>query len=95
VILLLAGVLAGCATAEYAFVLQDRYSSSSCAEIATARTPMLKREEELTALIQKADSGFGGFIVSTTTYRSELEQTRAHLKALAVASREKGCDTAK
>lgn len=88
--------VAGCASVSdmesYVFVLSDRYIYSSCQEIAGARTGMLNREKELIGLIEKADSGLGGFIVSTTTYRSELEQVRAHLKALAKAGREKGCD---
>ncbi len=88
--------LAGCEAVSdmgsYGLVMRDRYSYSSCPEIAGTRVGALKREEELVGLIQKADSGFGGFIVSATTYRSELEQTRAQLKALAVAAREKGCD---
>jgi hypothetical protein len=88
--------VAGCSSvsdmASYTFVLSDRYVYSSCKEIADTRGGHVNREKELVGLIEKADSGLGGFIVSTTTYRSELEQVRAHLKALAKAGREKGCD---
>jgi hypothetical protein len=76
----------------YTFVLSDRYVYSSCQEIASTRTGMMSREKDLIGLIEKADTGFGGVVVSMTTYRSELVQVRAHLKALARASREKGCD---
>ena len=88
--------LAGCEAVSdmgsYGFVMRDRYVYASCKEIANTGTGMLNREKELTGLIEKADSGLGGFIVSTTTYRSELEQVRAHLKALARAARDKNCD---
>jgi hypothetical protein len=91
--------LAGCEAVSdmgsYGFVMRDRYSSSPCSEILASRGAIIKREEELVGLIQKADSGFGGFIVSATTYRSELEQARSHLKALAAAAREKNCDAPK
>ena len=56
---------------------------------------MLNREKELVGLIEKADSGFGGFLVSATTYRSELAMMRSHLKALAAAAREKNCEAPK
>ena len=89
-------MLAGCEAVSdmgsYGFVMRDRYVYASCPEIASTRTGMLNREKELVGLIEKADSGLGGFIVSTTTYRSELEQVRAHLKALAKASQDKNCD---
>ena len=88
--------LAGCEAVSdmgsYGFVMRDRYVYASCKDIASTRTGMLNREKELTGLIEKADTGLGGFIVSTTTYRSELEQVGAHLKALAQASRDKNCD---
>jgi hypothetical protein len=88
--------VAGCSSvsdmASYTFVLPDRYIYNSCKEIGEIRGGQLNREKELVGLIEKADSGLGGFIVSTATYRSELEQVRAHLKALARASQEKGCD---
>ena len=88
--------VAGCSgvsdMASYTFVLSDRYTYNSCKEIGDIRVGLLAREKELIGLIEKADSGLGGFIVSTTTYRSEFEQIRAHLKALAKAGREKGCD---
>jgi hypothetical protein len=88
--------VAGCSSvsdmASYTFVLSDRYVYSSCKEIADNRGVQVSREKELVGLIEKADSGLGGFIVSTATYRSELVQVRAHLKALAKASQEKGCD---
>jgi hypothetical protein len=87
---------AGCSSVSdmesYTFVLPDRWTYASCQEIASTRTSMGNREKELVVLMEKADSGLGGFIVSTTTYRSELVQVRAHLKALARASGEKGCD---
>jgi hypothetical protein len=91
-----AWAVAGCSSvsdiASYTFVLPDRYIYSSCKEIGEVRGGQLNREKELIGLIEKADAGFGGFIVSTVTYRSELEQVRAQLKALARASQEKGCD---
>ena len=100
VVALMAGLaLAGCAgvtdVGDYAFVLRDRYAYSSCQEIAAQRTSVLNREKELIGLIDKADSGFGGFLVSATTYRSELAMMRAHTKALAVAARDKNCDAPK
>jgi hypothetical protein len=97
VIALAAGLaLAACGSisdvGDYALVLQDRYAYSSCQEIASTRVAQINREKELVGLIEKADTGFGGFLVSTTTYRTELEQVRSHLRALARAARDKGCD---
>jgi hypothetical protein len=97
VIALAAGLaLAGCGSVsdvgDYALVLQDRYAYSTCPEIANMRVSQTNREKELVGLIEKADTGLGGFLVSATTYRTELEQVRSHLRALARAAREKGCD---
>jgi uncharacterized protein (DUF697 family) len=90
--------LSGCASVSdvggYAIVLQDRYAYSTCQEIATTRTGMTNREKELVELIQKADSGFGGILVSVTTYRSELMLVRGHLKSLGRAEQEKNCGAA-
>jgi hypothetical protein len=87
--------LGGCAgvsdVGSYALVLQDRYAYSTCQEIATTRGNLTNREKDLVELIQKADSGFGGILVSITTYRSELAQVRAQLKFLARAEQEKNC----
>ena len=87
--------LSGCAgvsdVGSYALVLQDRYAYSTCQEIATTRASMTSREKELVELVRKADTGFGGVLVSVTTYRSDLAQVRAHLKFLARAEQEKNC----
>lgn len=96
-LLALAAVLgiAGCGTVSdygsYALVIQDRYAYSTCEELRNQRGTLTNREKELVELIDKANSGFGGFLVSATTYRSELEHTRAHLKFLLKSEREKRC----
>ena len=89
--------LAGCASVEevggYAFVLRDRYIANTCKEIRDTRGTYTTREKELIGLLEKAESGgIGGALVGATTYRSELAQVRAQLRALAVAEREKPCD---
>jgi hypothetical protein len=99
--LLLAGVaalmLAGCASVEevgsYAFVQHDRYDASSCQDIAGSRGNLTSREKELTALVEKAESGgLAGTLVALTTYQTELSQVRANLRFLNQAAREKNCD---
>jgi hypothetical protein len=88
--------VASCGTASeyggYGLVTQDRYDYMSCEDLRNNRVALTGREKELAGLIDKANTGgIAGVIVGATTYRSELEYTRASLRFLAKSEREKRC----
>jgi hypothetical protein len=88
--------VSGCGTVSdygsYGLVTQDRYDYMTCEELRGQRGTLTNREKELAELIEKANTGgFAGVFVGATTYRSELEFTRAHLKFLTRSEQMKGC----
>ena len=76
----------------YAVVTQDRYDFMTCKEIIGHRSGLINREKELLGLVEKAESGPGGFIVGAAAYRSELGQTRTLLRVAHRAAEKNGCD---
>lgn len=88
--------VAGCGTVSdygsYGLVTQDRYDYTSCEDMRGTRATLAAREKDLIELIDKANTGgIAGAFVGATTYRSELEYTRAHLRFLARSEQAKAC----
>lgn len=81
--------------AGYVVVTQDKYDFQSCPEIVAARNGLVASEKQLSDLAAKAEASPGGFIVSATSYRTELTMVRGRLRAADRAIAQKGCDPAK
>ena len=95
----LVALCGGCATASdpagFSVVTQDKYDFMSCPEIVPQRNALIVREKQLSELVSKAETGFGGAIVSYAAYRSELAQTRAMIAAANRAAQKNSCDLTK
>jgi hypothetical protein len=81
--------------AGFAVVTQDQYDFLPCSEILAQRAGQTGNEKQLKEFIAKAESGPGGFIVSSMAYRSELVSARARIAAINRAALKNGCDTPK
>jgi hypothetical protein len=94
-----AALLAACSAvndpAGFTIVAQDKYDFMTCKEIIDNRDAQTGRMKALADLMEKADTGPGGFLISAAAYRSEYVQTRARLAAADRAARLNGCDAAK
>jgi len=49
----------------------SKYLLYQCPQLAAARPPLLRRKQELEALMAKAEAGPGGALASTLAYRSD------------------------
>jgi hypothetical protein len=78
-----------------AAVTQDRFDFMSCPEIIPQRNSLIAREKQLSDLAAKAESGFGGVVVSYAAYHSELTQIRAQIAAADRGARKNNCDLSK
>src|SRR5581483_1820779 len=84
--------LAGCAsddTASRAVVAQGGYVLYDCDSLATAIKGMSAREQELKALMVKADGGNG--VMSALTYRPEYLDVHGRLLEMRRTAAEKKC----
>ena len=90
---LLMSVCEGCAgnSVEYSVVLQDKYDYMTCPELIKVQGALATREKELTDQVSKAEASVGGVVVGMMAYRTDLLQTREHLRIAAKAARNKGC----
>jgi hypothetical protein len=79
----------------FAVVVQDKYDTLPCKEVAGQRGSFINREKELVELIAKAEASPGGFIVSYSAYRSDLAQVRGQIAAADRALQKNGCDPPK
>lgn len=90
--------LAGCAMSDdsvgRALVGSSTYTLYSCDDLATAIQARSTRENELKALMAKADAGGGGEFVSAIAYRPEYLETHGELIALQRSADEKHCNSA-
>ncbi|HUN97737.1 MAG TPA: twin-arginine translocation pathway signal [Bradyrhizobium sp.] len=86
--LVLAGAgLSGCANMgdgplSGAFVDPSIYDYYDCKQLETTRKTLTDRAAQLQALIDKADTGFGGAVVGEVAYRNDYITARAQLKLL-------------
>jgi hypothetical protein len=91
--LVLATFTAGCAgdTAEQFLVRPGRFDYLSCPEIAKTSATTAKREQELKALIDRAEKEAFGILMAAASYRSEYLQAQGEQKMLAEVARQKNC----
>jgi hypothetical protein len=97
--LALAGLAAGCGSfgdpMGYAVVSQDKFDFMTCPEIVGQRAGLVNREKQLVDLVEKAETGVGGFVVGALAYRSDLGSVRTQLTVANRAAQQKGCDAKK
>jgi hypothetical protein len=84
-LLVLAGYLGGCASmgdgmVSGAFVDPAKYDLYDCPQLEIERKMLAMRTAELQGLIDKAQTGTGGAVVSELAYRNDYISTRAQAK---------------
>ena len=84
-LLVVAGYLGGCASmgdgmVSGAFVDPAKYDLYDCPQLETERKALATRTAELQGLIDKAQTGTGGAVVSELAYRNDYISTRAQAK---------------
>lgn len=95
-LLALACGLGGCAGvgdsfASSAFVDPAKYDMFDCKQLEAERKGMTARTAELQGLIDKAQTGTGGAVVSELVYRNDYISTRASLKLVEENWRKSKC----
>jgi hypothetical protein len=84
-LLVVAGYLGGCASmgdgiVSGAFVDPAKYDLYDCPQLEAERKTLATRTAELQGLIDKAQTGTGGAVVSELAYRNDYISTRAQAK---------------
>ena len=84
---------AGCAgdAAEQFLIQPGRFDYLSCADIAKASGTAARREQELKALIDRAEKESFGILMAAASYRGEYLQAQGEQTMLAEVAREKNC----
>jgi hypothetical protein len=75
------------------FVQPGKYQFLKCPDLAQRSVAASNREKELVSLMERANQDAVGPVVNLMVYSADLQQVRADLAELQVASREKGCDS--
>jgi len=75
------------------FADPGKYEYHTCAQILKSGEGVAARELKLRELIQKAEQGAGGAIVSTVAYRGEYRTVVEELAVIDGVSRRKNCNT--
>jgi len=94
--LLLCAALAGCASAvEGPLLFSDagKYQYHNCDQLAAAAKAQSAREQELKTLIDKAEQGAGGFLVSMMAYKTDYVAAEEELRVIESTARTKNCLT--
>ena len=91
--LLLAMLVSGCGvgSVEMFFVNPGSFDYLSCADLGKATQLAQEREQELKALINRAEQGTFGAFVAATAYRSQYLKAQGELKLLAETAQNKNC----
>lgn len=91
--------LAGCASGGEAltsvYVDPARYALYDCVQLRTAMRTHAKRAAELQGLMNKAQGGFAGGVVSEVAYRNDYISARANYKLADDEWRRNKCDSQK
>jgi hypothetical protein len=92
--LMLCAALAGCAF-EAPYILGDpgKYQYFNCEQLAKANSTQTVRQRELKELIDKAEQGAGGVVVSVLAYRSDYVAVNEDLRIIESTARSKNCVT--
>jgi len=88
--------LAGCAAAvDGASFFSDpgKYQYHNCEQLASAAKSQIGRQQELKDLINKAEQGAGGIIVSLMAYKSDYVAVEEDLRVIETTARNKNCVT--
>jgi hypothetical protein len=99
VVLIFSALLAACASEISnplmggAFVDPGKYEFYSCDQISANRKSVEKRAQELKLLMDKAEKGTGGAVVSVIAYKGEYLATQDELKVIDATARDKKCKT--
>jgi hypothetical protein len=89
--------LAGCASTleqHSVFAQPGKYRFMSCKDLTRYGISLVTREQELNSLIDRANQGMGGAIISPMVYGPDLDQVRADERELKQSQNEKNCDAA-
>jgi len=70
-----------------------KYQYHNCDQLAAAAKTQAAREQELKALIDKAEEGFGGVVVSLMAYRTDYVAAEEELRVIETTARSKHCVT--
>jgi hypothetical protein len=88
---------AGCSTSSNLSVMlfanPGKYEYHTCDQIQTASRGMVAREKVLRELIEKAERGAAGSVVSTIAYRGEHRTVVEEIEVIEATSRRKNCLT--
>jgi hypothetical protein len=76
-----------------AFVDPGKYEFHSCEQIAANRKPLEERVQKLKLLMDKAEKGTGGAVVSVVAYKMEYTAVQDELKVIDATARDKKCKT--
>ena len=76
-----------------AFVDPGKYEFYSCEQIAANRKRVEDQVEKLKLLMDKAEQGVGGAVVSVIAYRVEYTAAQDELKVIDATARDKKCKT--
>src|SRR5204862_519985 len=88
--------VAGCTSAvEGPLYFSDagKYQYHNCDQLAVAAKTQSAREQELKGLIERAEQGPGGALVSLMAYRSDYIAAGAELRVIETTARGKNCLT--
>lgn len=95
-LLVMAAPLCGCAgtpgPSQSLFAQPGKFHFLRCQDIAQRQTAAANRERELSSLIDRANQGTGGPVISAMVYGPELQQVRADARQLQETANEKNCD---
>jgi hypothetical protein len=86
----------GCTSAvEGPLIFSDagKYQYHNCDQLAVAAKTQSAREQELRALIDKAEGGVGGFLVSLMAYKADYVAVEEELRVIESTARGKHCVT--
>jgi hypothetical protein len=95
--ILLCALLAGCSTGgEGMLLLADpsKYQYHTCEQLASITKAVTTRQQELATLIERAEQGAAGVVVSTIAYKSDYTAVGQDLRLLEATARSKNCVTA-
>src|SRR5262245_1681651 len=76
-----------------AFVDPDKYEFYSCDQIAANRKAVVAQLEKLKLLVNKAEKGTGGAVVSVIAYKGDYIAAQDELKVIDATARDKKCRT--
>jgi hypothetical protein len=70
-----------------------KYQYHNCEQLAASAKGQIRRQQELKELIDKAEQGVGGIIVSLMAYKSDYVAVEEDLRVIETTARNKNCVT--